>query len=266
MLNVGIIGYGTIGRDVARYIAEGKAGRSVLAGVLVRPGTATATGLDPALVDEDVAAFLTRPMDVVVEAAGHEAVRRYAAEVLASGRHLIVVSVGALADPVLLNAVVRATEASGRRVFLPSAAIAGLDRIAAGATGTLEAVTLTTRKPPRAWLGTPVEAQVPLAELSEPVCVFDGFARDAALRFPESVNVAAALSLAGAGFDRTRVRVFVDPTVTENVHELTAVGAFGRLEVTIRNAPSANPKTGVAVAMSVAKVLRNLSEPLVVGI
>lgn len=266
MLHVGIIGYGAIGRDVARYIAEGKAGRSVLAGVLVRPGRRAATGLDPALVDEDVAAFLARPLDVVVEAAGHEAVRRYAAEVLAGGRDLIVVSVGALADPALLDAVVRTTEASGRRVFLPSAAIAGLDRIAAGATGTLEAVTLTTRKPPRAWVGTPVEAQVPLAELSEPVCVFDGTARDAALRFPESVNVAAALSLAGAGFDRTRVRVFVDPTVTENVHELTAVGAFGRLEVTIRNAPSANPKTGVAVAMSVAKVLRNLSEPLVVGI
>ncbi|HEY8341790.1 MAG TPA: aspartate dehydrogenase [Calditerricola sp.] len=266
MLHVGIIGYGAIGRDVARYIAEGKAGRAVLAGVLVRPGRRAATGLDPALVDEDVAAFLARPLDVVVEAAGHDAVRRYATEVLASGRDLIVVSVGALADPALLDAVVRAAETVGRRLVVPSAALAGLDRIAAGATGPLEAVTLTTRKPPRAWVGTPVEAHVPLAELSKPVCVFDGSARDAALRFPESVNVAAALSLAGAGFDRTRVRVYVDPTVTENVHELTAVGAFGRLDVTIRNTPSANPKTGVAVAMSVAKVLRNLSEPLVVGI
>ena len=42
-------------------------------------------------------------------------------------------------------------------------------------------------------------------------------------------------------------------------------GDFGRLTLTIENTPSENPKTGVIVALSLARVLRAYGEPIVVG-
>lgn len=130
----------------------------------------------------------------------------------------------------------------------------------------MEEVTLITRKPPAAWYGTFVEHQVDLAKLTQSYCVFDGVARDSARIFPESVNVSAALSLAGIGFDATKVKVFVDPNINHNTHEIAARGKFGQIELSIRNTPTAgNPKTGYIVAMSVIKNLRDLTAPFIIG-
>lgn len=74
--------------------------------------------------------------------------------------------------------------------------------------------------------------------------------------FPESVNVAAAVSLAGLGLDRTELRVIADPTIERNRHEVVAVGAFGTLRFEIANVPSYdNPRTGRIVALSVVHEL-----------
>ena len=102
--------------------------------------------------------------------------------------------------------------------------------------------------------------------MTEPFLAFEGAAREAAVRFPESVNVSAALSLAGIGFDATKVKVYADPTVAHNTHEITASGLFGRIKVEIRNTPSArNPKTGYIVAMSVVKNIKDRTSPFVIG-
>jgi aspartate dehydrogenase len=81
--------------------------------------------------------------------------------------------------------------------------------------------------------------------------------------FPANVNVAAALSLAGVGFDRTYIRIFADPTVVRNTHEVMARGWFGELRFTIMNIPTENPKTGRITALSVLKAIRNLQAPVV---
>ena len=91
--------------------------------------------------------------------------------------------------------------------------------------------------------------------------------QDSARIFPESVNVSAALSLAGIGFDTTDVNVYVDPTVSSNTHTVIAKGEFGEVRVEISNNPSAkNPKTGYIVAMSILKVIKNQTEPFVLGV
>ena len=41
--------------------------------------------------------------------------------------------------------------------------------------------------------------------------MFDGTAREGARGFPTNVNVAAALSLAGIGPDRTQLEIWADP-------------------------------------------------------
>ena len=96
--------------------------------------------------------------------------------------------------------------------------------------------------------------------------LFVGPAREAAPRFPENVNVAAAVSLAGVGPDRTSVRVVADPGVSRNTHEVVARGYFGEIRILLQNIPTeANPKTGRIVALGVIKALRNLTAPVVVG-
>jgi aspartate dehydrogenase len=268
VLKIGLIGFGTIGRDVAQGIAEGKAGNAELKAVLVRRLSSVDQELGSGvLVTDNEADFLGVDVDLVVEAAGHGAVQAHGVNVLQSGRDLIVVSVGAFCDQSLYDAVWAAAEKAQRRVIVPSAAVAGLDRIAAGAQGRLDSVTLTTRKPVAAWRGTFAEEVVNLDTLTEATEVFKGTAREASRTFPESVNVSAALSLAGVGLDETIVRVMVDPDLDRNTHQIEAVGQFGKVSIQVENTASKeNPKTGYIVAMSVLKVIKGNASPLVIGI
>jgi aspartate dehydrogenase len=262
---VGIIGLGAIGRPLAEAIAAGQAGPVAVTVALVREPARHAALPGGGLLTADAGAFLTSRMDLVVEAGGHDAVRQYGEAVLAAGRDLLVVSVGAFADDALLGRLRAAAQGAGRQILVPSGAIAGLDVISAAAVGGLEAVTITTRKPPEAWRGTIAEGQAFAA--TAPVLLYDGPARQGVALFPQNVNVAAALALAGVGLDATAMRVYADPAVTRNTHEVTARGAFGELRLTLQNVPSAeNPKTGRIVAMSVLKAIRNRVAPLVVGL
>ncbi len=264
-LRIGIIGLGAIGRPLAEAIAAGDAGPITVSAVLVRDPARHAPPPGGALVTDDPAAFLAQPMSLVVEAGGHAAVREHGEAVLVSGRDLMIVSVGALADEALLARLRAAAEAAGRQILVPSGAIAGLDTISAAAVGGLSEVSITTRKPPAAWRGTAGEAQALAA--TEPVLLYEGPARAGVTLFPQNVNVAAALALAGVGLDATTMRVYADPTVTLNTHEVQARGVFGELRLVLQNVPSAeNPKTGRIVAMSVLKAVRNRLAPLVVGV
>lgn len=268
MRKIGIIGYGTIGQDVAKALAEGRAGNNKLLAVLVKSAKKVKDmPLADCVFTDNPEHFFQTGVDLVIESAGHEAVRLYAETALRSGCDIMIVSVGAFSDQELLDKVKTAAVKNGKQVILPSAAIAGLDRISAAALGPIDEVRLISRKPPKAWKGTIAEQSVDLDSVTEPVCIFDGTARESARLFPESVNVSAALSLAGVGFEKTKVQVYVDPTITRNVHEVRASGHFGKLLVEVENTPSpANPKTGYIVAMSIIKQLRSYSEPFVTGV
>jgi aspartate dehydrogenase len=268
MLKVGMIGYGAIGKDAARYIKEKKAGDAELTALLVRSKEKyKALEQEGYTVCDDEQAFFRLGLDVIIENAGHEAVYQYGEKALTAGSDLMVVSVGAFADPQLLEQVQKAAEKHKRRLILPSAAIAGLDRIAAAMLGTLDEVKLVTRKPPNAWRGTIAESKVALDSVTEPVCIYNGSARESSKLFPESTNVSAALSLAGIGFDDTKVEVYVDPRLQRNTHQIIAKGQFGEVEIQVQNTPSAdNPKSGCIVAMSICKALKNLTSPILIGI
>jgi aspartate dehydrogenase len=96
--------------------------------------------------------------------------------------------------------------------------------------------------------------------------VFDGSAREGARGFPANVNVAAALSLAGIGPDRTRLKIWADPGLERNTHRIVVEADSARFEMQIENVPTEdNPRTGKITALSVIAALRALTQTLKVG-
>jgi len=139
-----------------------------------------------------------------------------------------------------------------------SGAIGGLDALRAAACAGLHKVVYTGRKPPAAWKGSPAEALLDLSALHEPAVFYDGTATDAARDYPRNTNVTAAIALAGAGFEATRVRLVADPGIDGNVHEVQAHGASGRFSITLENLPLPdNPKTSWLAALSVEQAVRH---------
>lgn len=264
MVKIGLLGFGTIGSAVAKAIREGKAGATELVTVLVRASShpERATTAYPCQMTTNISDFLGSEIDLVVEVAGHQALRQYAEAILEAGKHLMLVSVGVFADFEFFLRVRTLAVKHGRRVFIPSGAIAGLDAISAACLGDVEEVSHTVRKNPRAFTA----AQLRGLDPSEPNTLYDGPAKEGVQLFPENVNVAAAVALAGVGMEKTRLCVIADPTVVRNTHQVQIRGYFGQLSLVMENIPSENPKTGRIVSLSIVKALRNVSEPVLIGV
>ncbi len=95
---------------------------------------------------------------------------------------------------------------------------------------------MTTRKYSTTWKGIPAvdELGVDLENLREPLLLFEGPARECMKKYPQSINIGAALSIAGIGFDRTIIKIYADPTVEYNTHEIRWEGATGKVTVSLR--------------------------------
>jgi aspartate dehydrogenase len=259
---IGIIGHGAVGSVVADALERGEVPGAVLAGV-------HALSEVPEHRRIDSVAELVAHSDLVVEAASQDALRSYGAGVLAAGRDLLVVSVGALVDDVLRARLVEEAGGSGARLLVTTGAIGGVDLLrAAASSGPIESVTLETVKPTEAlarpWM-TP-DLLDALRRADGPVEVFDGPAREAVAAFPESVNVAATLSLVTIGFDRVRVRIVGDPGAAHVTHTISAAGAAGEWHLVLRNRPSPmNPRTSALTPHAVLRGLHDLGATVVVG-
>jgi len=263
--SIGIVGCGAIGKALINAVAVGKLAVRI-AGVTSRTETsareflATLKTPPPYLPLADLIAVA----DLLVEAAGGAVVPGLAEKVFAAGKDLMVISVGALLDhPEILEA----SRKTGCRLYLPSGAIAGLDGIKSACVGAIAHVTHTTRKPPAGLEGAPylVERGISLAGLQEEKEVFSGSAREACRGFPANVNVTAAVSLAGIGPDKTRVRILAVPGLRFNCHDIDVEGEFGKLHVHIENVPTENPKTGKLTALSIIRAVQDVVDPVRIG-
>jgi aspartate dehydrogenase len=200
-----------------------------------------------------------------VEAVPAALFERVAVPAIEAGRIFIPSSVGALLPR--MHLVKRAMQ-TGARIVVPTGALLGLDAVRAAAEGRIDSITLETRKPPSGLVGAPYLEKhgIDVMDLTVPLRVFSGNARDAAAGFPANVNVAAALALAGIGPVRTKVEIWADPGLTRNVHIITVEAEAARFTMRIENVPSDdNPKTGKITPLSVLACLRGLVSPLKVG-
>jgi aspartate dehydrogenase len=248
-VKIGLIGNGAIAGYVRAQLGDPEV-------VVVRSPRDTA-GV-PQVTD---LAELPRDIDLMVDCAGHAALAQHGPAILERGIDLITVSLGALADAALHDRLQQAATRGGAHLHLASGAIGALDCLKAARVGGLDCVTYTGRKPPQGWKGSPAEAVLDLHRLDRAQTHFDGTAREAATRYPKNANVAAAVALAGVGFDATQVRLIADPDVTANIHEIHASGAFGSFSFRIEgNALPDNPRSSALAAMSTVAAIRAQSD------
>jgi aspartate dehydrogenase len=263
--HVAIAGLGTIGRVVARELNAGMPGLTLACAAVRDRGKAQSwlddEGITCPLVE--LAEFSVHA-DLAIECAPAAVFEQICRPMLEAGKQVMVLSAGALLPrPELIELA----KAKGGRIIVPTGALLGLDAVCAAAQGRIHSVRMITRKPPSGLSGAPylLANGISIEGLNEPKRVFSGTARDGAAGFPANVNVAAALSLAGVGPDRTMMEIWADPALERNCHTIEVESDSARFSMSIENIPSENLKTGRITALSVLAALRKLETPLRVG-
>jgi len=264
-LKIGIAGLGAVGLEVARRLIDGIDGLALTA-VAVRDADKARRAL-PQLGDAIALrtyTALAEECGLVVECLPPALFRDIAISVIDKGKLFMPLSVAQL----LPNwDLVERAKKTGARILVPTGALIGFDAVRAANEGTIRSVKMVTRKPPAGLEGAPylIENNISVKNLDKPLKVFDGTAREGARGFPANVNVAAALSLAGIGPDRTRLEIWADPTVTRNTHRIDVDSDTVNFSMTIAGIPSQNPRTGRVVPLSTIAALRGLVSELKVG-
>jgi len=260
---IGLLGCGAIGTQIALAIDSGKI-----------PATLTHVyDIERSHADNLVSKLNQKPevvanshllssnsVELVVEAASQDAVRKDAVSILQNKKDMMIMSAGALLDESIFEVISDACRDFGKTVYLPSGAIAGLDALKA-VRDELESVVLVTTKNPNSLKGAPFfdSSDIDPEKISESTVLFDGTAKEAVSLFPKNVNVSALLSLVGLGGNNTSVRVVADPNTDKNTHEINANGKFGNLKITVENVPdSINPKTSRLATLSAIELLRQI--------
>jgi aspartate dehydrogenase len=270
MLDVTMIGFGAIGSTVFQALENE---RDVRIAQIIVPQAKQSEVQSKAgagvVVVSAIEALPQRPQ-FVLECAGHQALNDYIVPLLESGVDCALVSVGALAVGDIQIHLEAAAAKGGASIFLMAGALGGVDALSAARFGGLDSVMYTGRKPPLSWMGTPAEALLEksgrsLSELREEVVIFQGNARDAARLYPKNANVAATLAIAGIGMELTQVVLIADPAIEQNIHQVSAHGAFGQMKVEMRgNALAENPKSSALTAYSIVRALKNQVRTLVI--
>lgn len=243
-MRLGIIGLGTIGSSLAEKVL---ADADLELGFVFDSDSSKLEKFDNEIKMKSLDELEKFKVDLVVEAAGHDAVREYAVKVLEKSSFLIM-SVGALYDEKLREEIKGACIKHNTKFYIAPGAIIGLDGIST-AKEQLEKVQIVTRKNPKGFGREDKEEKV----------LFDGSARQGCKEFPKNINVAATLSLNGIGFDKTNAKIISDPDATANSHTIIAEGDFGKFTINVEAKPSKNPKTSGLAAISAFWMVKQIA-------
>jgi aspartate dehydrogenase len=269
-VNVGLIGCGAMGSELARAVHKGEAGTARVIALfdeyqpareMLAKELSTGNALEPAQADTVTELVNLPNIDLIIECASQAAVAAHAETVLSSGTSMLVMSSGAMISSDFMRTVSKAASNSGATIYIPSGAVGGIDALRAS-KALLEEVTIVSTKKPISLIGAPGFADWEDKEITEPTVIFEGSAAEAVGLFPANVNVAATVSMAGIGPDATKVQVVADPDSPGNVHEINAISKAGKFSFRFENMPhETNPKTSFLAVLAAIEMLRSICEP-----
>lgn len=265
-IKVGVIGCGTIGKFICKSIIENIPELNLLGIFDQNKEKALELSKElPELVKIFPAEELIKAVDLVVECASQEAVKRYVKEALFLGKDVLIMSVGALVDNLEIIAIAKE---KGAKIYIPSGAIAGIDGLKSALNTEIKKVEINTTKSPKGLEGAPyiIKNNIKLESIVKKTKIFEGTALEAISAFPKNINVSAVLSLAGIGFKDTKVVIFADPEIKINIHEIFIEGNFGKITIKCENLPFPfNPKTSFLSALSAVSTLKQIVSPIKIG-
>ena len=260
-MKVGIIGCGFIGNTLTNAIENmDEIDELYLFDHKISCTEGLASTFQKAKAMDDISELIQN-VDLVIEAGSQDAVKKFANQVLSHGKDLMIMSVGALADDKLWKKLQNTAKKNQCSIYLPSGAICGIDGLKSASMAGIDEITVETTKPPKGLANVRyiTKQGIDLNKLKKPFTVFDGSAREAVMHFPKNINISACVSLAGIGFDKTKVKIIVDPATTRNQHKLICRGRFGEFTCLVKNMPSmSNPKTSYLAALSAIATLKKI--------
>lgn len=269
-MKIGIVGCGAIGASLAEYIAREFKKEAALAALydikeerakylsrLVSGSERLAAGNLKQLIAKS---------ELVIEASSASASWAIAKEALGKGRDLMLMSVGGLSGR--LRELSSLAKKNSSKVYIPSGAVSGIDALKAARMAGIKRVLLITRKNPLSFRGVNyIQRQgFRLKGLKKERVLFFGSARKAVKYFPQNINVASVLSLAGIGQDRTKVKIIASPKIKRNIHEVQIESNAGLIFTRTQNLlhPD-NPKTSYLAVLSAQAVLEDILNPVKIG-
>ncbi|MFH0827290.1 MAG: aspartate dehydrogenase domain-containing protein [Candidatus Omnitrophota bacterium] len=261
-LKIGIVGCGAIGSSLAKTVVKDFRKKAKLV-ALYDIDLKKSTGLSRALfktgkLQVSSLGRLISKSDLVIEASSASASFGIAQKALAQGRDILIMSVGGVAGHIKPLAAL--AQRQGRSIYIPSGAISGIDGLKAAGCAKLKKVCLITRKNPFSFKGVKALSQ------RKSTVLFHGSARKAIRLFPQNINVAGLLSLAGVGLDKTQVKIIASPSVKKNIHEVLIESSAATIRTRTENIlhPD-NPRTSYLAVLSALALLKEILNPVKIG-
>ena len=264
---IGIIGCGTIGSALAKAIRRQFARHASVAYLCDHSPEKSArlkSLLGPSVLVTDLQTLI-RKSDLIIEAASTRVVPGALAWILQYHKEALIMSVGGLLNAKAATLLKKDHDA---KIWVPSGALAGVDALLAASESKIKSVKLVTRKPPQGLNTAPYFKTHPFPQLKgkKEYCVFQATASQAVKSFPQNINVAAVLSLAGIGEAKTKVEIWTSKAYRFNQHEVTVESASGKIQTVTQNVPSReNPKTSALAIYSAIATLRRIFSTVRIG-
>jgi len=266
---IGIVGCGAIGRSLAKFIDAELSNKAEIRAICDLD-SAKAISLEDSLKKSKPVITsldnLIKISDLVIESASGRISYEIAKKVLSRKKNVLIMSIGGIISKA--QELFELARKNKCFIYLPSGAICGMDGLKALSLAGIEKVTLTTRKPPKALKGAEyvVRNNIDLDKIDRETVIFEGNALDAVRDFPQNINVAAVLSIAGVGAEKTKVKIVASPEYKENSHEIEIVSEAGTIKTISQNVAFVeNPKTSYLAALSAMSVLKNIFDSARIG-
>ncbi|MAE43199.1 aspartate dehydrogenase [Candidatus Woesearchaeota archaeon] len=261
-MKVGIVGCGTIGKELALFIDKSK--NFNLKYVYDIDDKAT-DGIINKLKDKPKFSSLNeliKNSELIIEAAGKSAVKEILknANLDKNNKKILIMSTAGIIEN---SDIIKKLQKCN--IYLPSGAISGLDSLKA-VSGEITSLTLTTTKPINGLNNAPyiIKNKINLDKIKNKKMIFDGNLKQAIKEFPENINVAATIFLASK-FNKINIKIIVNPNAETNTHNILCKGPFGIINTITENMPSNNPKTSYLAILSAISALKGLNNKIIVG-